>query len=114
MAFIHVIVPYKDKGVWMFDDPSHGLEREAFVAGADDIIEKMVSFHQIKDPEKGFVLIFASIEFPGCQQVFNWERSDGAGNWYTDGTSSGWLCPALMKYFDEVPRKLYTEVREMN
>ena len=33
----------------------------------------------------------------------------GGGNWYysPDLEKEGWLCPALFKYFDEAPEKIY-------
>ena len=36
---ICVIKPYKWEGMWVFDDERVGLVREAFVAGADTIID---------------------------------------------------------------------------
>jgi hypothetical protein len=35
------------------------------------------------------------------------------GNVYYSGDfdSEGWLCPALLRYFDEAPKKLYLAVR---
>ena len=36
---INVIKPYKYHGQWVFDDPSVDLEREAFVAGADTLLD---------------------------------------------------------------------------
>jgi hypothetical protein len=41
MNSVFVIHPYKYYGGWVFDDPAVGLVREAFVAGADDVIERL-------------------------------------------------------------------------
>ena len=35
------------------------------------------------------------------------------GNWYysPELDMEGWLCPALLKYFDEAPRELFVQVK---
>ena len=40
-------------------------------------------------------------------------REEGGGNVYrwTETGQEGWLCPALFKYFDQAPAKLYIQVR---
>ena len=36
------------------------------------------------------------------------------GNWYysADLDAEGWLCPALFKYFDEAPEKIYAQFKQ--
>jgi hypothetical protein len=46
---INVICPYKYDGTWVFDDPKHGLVREPFVAGTDEIRRQLVSVRAIGD-----------------------------------------------------------------
>jgi len=112
---INVISPYKFNGQWVFDDEERGLLREAFIAGSDDIIDKMVRAKDIRNAEKGFLIIFSGGEFPGYEKVMEWDQSAFDGNWYKDEEGDfGWLCPALMKYFTEVPEKIYVEVKECN
>jgi hypothetical protein len=65
MNSILVIHPYKSDGVWMFDDPSVGLQREPFVAGADLIIDRMVE--GIPNAEDGVTMFFSASQFPGRQ-----------------------------------------------
>jgi hypothetical protein len=43
MNAINVIAPYKWVGMWVFDDPRVGLEKEPFVAGADTMIEMIAA-----------------------------------------------------------------------
>ena len=43
MNSILVIHPYKYEGIWVFDDPAAGLVKEAFVAGADVILDKITA-----------------------------------------------------------------------
>ena len=81
------------------------------VSGADDIIDRMVE--NIPDARKGFTLLFSAVPFPGHQVVFEWVRADMSGNWYRSQAlgMEGWLCPALLKYFEAPPKKLYAQFR---
>jgi hypothetical protein len=108
---IMVIHPYKDKGLWVFDDEETGLVKEPFVAGADIVIDIMTG--AIPDAEKGFNLIFSATAFPGHDLELEWRREDQGGNWYFSDKlgMEGWLCPALFKYFDQAPDKLYAQFK---
>jgi hypothetical protein len=107
MNAISVIAPYKYEGIWVFDDPAVGLVREAFVAGIDTMIDKLVA--DIPDAAKGFRLIFSPTPFPGYTVKLEWRREEYGGNWYycPQFDLEGWLCPALFKYFPEAPPELY-------
>lgn len=109
---IYIIHPYKDHGTWVFDDDKVGLVREPFVAGADDIIDRFVT--TIEGAEKGFALLFSASPFPGSNATFEWRRMEGGGNWYysPDLDKEGWLCPALFKYFETAPPKLYAQFKQ--
>jgi hypothetical protein len=109
MNAIIAIHPYKAGGLWVFDDEKVGLVQEPFVAGADDIIERMVA--NLDHPERGFTLLFSADPFPGHQATFEWRRSEVDGNWYYSPQldAEGWLCPALLKYFDAAPRRIYAQ-----
>lgn len=108
---IMTIHPYKYNGLWVFDDDSVGLDKEPFVSGADDIIDVMVV--NLPDPESGFNLIFSGIPFPGHQYEFKRLSPEADGWWYLHEATDmhGWLCPALFKYFDEAPDKLFVQVK---
>lgn len=105
------IHPYKAEGMWVFDDPAVGLRREPFVSGADAIIDRMVQ--KIPNAELGFTLLFSSQPFPGFEVEFEWRRAEFSGNWYYCAAleMEGWLCPALFKYFDLAPQKIYAQFR---
>ncbi len=107
MNSIGVIAPYKYEGMWVFDDPRVGLIREPFVAGIDCMIDRLVA--SIPDAKGGFRLLFSSTPFPGYTVELSWRREEYGGNWYYSPQFSmeGWLCPALFKYFDRAPPKLY-------
>lgn len=108
---ILVIHPYQYQGTWVFDDPQVGLVQEPFVAGADVIIDRMVE--KIPNASAGVTMLFSDQRFPGAQYEFVWRREEFAGNWYYSPKFDleGWLCPALFKYFDKAPERLYVEVR---
>ena len=111
MNAINVIAPYRYNGTWVFDDPHVGLVREPFVAGADTMIDRVVA--EIPNAAQGFSLIFSSTPFPGHQYRLDWRRSEGGGDWYHAEAldMEGWLCPALFKYFEVAPERLFVEVK---
>lgn len=129
---ITVILPYKCGGMWVFDDPNVGLRREPFVSGIDKIINTMTQALGITDPEKGFRLLFSGSPFPGFNTILTHIEKDRTthipglmkgdkdefiprverGDWYfhPETGMEGWLCPALLKYFDEAPARLYIKL----
>ena len=59
MNSINLIVPYQYEGMWVFDDPRVGLDKEPFVSGADTMIDVLVA--DIPDADKGFRLLFSAL-----------------------------------------------------
>ncbi len=111
---ILVIAPYRHAGTWVFDDPRAGLRAEPFVAGAPEIIDRVVA--DIPNAEKGFRLLFSAAPFPGHATKLVWRRPGGGGNWYwsEDFGKEGWLCPALFKYFPRAPGEIYLKAEAIN
>jgi hypothetical protein len=111
MNALMVLHPYKHEGQWVFDDPTVGLDKEPFVAGTDDIIDQATQI--IPNAEKGFTLIFAATSFPGHNLALEWQREEYGGNWYysPELDMEGWLCPALFKYFDSAPKRIYAQFK---
>lgn len=107
-----VIHPYKCEGMWVFDDAKAGLVQEPFVSGADTIIDRLVE--GIPAASEGFTLLFSASPFPGFQAEFEWRREEHGGNWYFCAAlgMEGWLCPALFKYFDVAPAKIFARCKE--
>jgi hypothetical protein len=97
--------------MWVFDDEDAGLVKEPFVSGADTVIDHMVA--NIPDAAQGFTLVFSDQPFPGYQGEFEWRREEYEGNWYYSAAldMEGWLCPALFKYFEAAPAKLYAQFK---
>ncbi len=114
---IHTIYPHINAaGLLVFDAPEHGLIEEPFVNGADAIILRAVEEAGIPDPGAGFELRFSADPDAGLDYPLDWvggETIGGlAGNWYysPDIAAAGWLCPALLCYYETPPRQLYFQV----
>jgi hypothetical protein len=112
MNSIQVIQPYRHAGTWVFDDERVGLVQEPFVAGIPQMIDKLVQ--DIPDATLSFRLLFSIMLFPDYSVLLKWLREEVEGDWYraieysiAEQSAEGWLCPALFKYFDEAPDKLY-------
>lgn len=110
MNSILVIHPYKWEGMWVFDDARVGLVREPFVAGADTILDRMVE--GIPQAASGVSILFSAARFPGCQYELVWRREEFGGNWYhsQEFGIEGWLCPALFKYFEAAPGRIFAQI----
>ena len=80
MNSISLIVPYRYEGMWVFDDPRVGLDKEPFVSGADSMIDLLVA--EIPGTEKGFRLLFSATPFPDYTASLEWRREEYGGNWY--------------------------------
>ena len=104
-----VIFPYRHKGMWVFDAEDVGLRKEPFVSGADTIIDYAVDTLGIQNARKGFRLVFSANPFPDYPLKLDWLREGDGGNWYASEQfdMEGWLCPALLKYFEEAPKEIY-------
>ncbi len=111
MNEINVIQPYRYLDMWVFDDPGVGLSAEPFVGGADTIIDAVTA--HIPNAGRGFVMVFSGTAFPNHHYRLEWRRADGAGNIYysLDLDAEAWLCPALLRYFDQRPPELYVQIK---
>ena len=114
MNQISTIHPYRLHGEWVFDDPDVGLVKEAFVAGADEVCDRIMAeinrkFHR---RDEQFTLRFSKGWFPGSQLKFEHVGpSPDNGNYYYCPSMMHvvWLCPALFKYFDEAPKEIFVK-----
>jgi hypothetical protein len=107
-----VLYPYKQDGLWVFDDAAAGLKEEPFVEGASEMISRLLASLDISSPDQGFSLIFGEEPRSEHDVVLRWTGADEVeGNWY-EGVVAGdsmtcWLCPALLCYFKTPPRQIY-------
>ena len=111
MNEINVIEPYRYLEMWVFDDPRVGLSAEPFVGGADTMIDRATA--EIPRAGLGFVMVFSRNPFPGHQFHLEWRRAEGSGNVYysRELDAEGWLCPALLRYFEAPPSEIYVQVK---
>jgi hypothetical protein len=111
---LFVLRPYKHEGSWVFDDESAGLRKEPFVFGIDEMIERMTG--SIPGAEQGFRLVFSARPFPGYAARLEWREEESGGNWYSCPTFGidGWLCPALLKYFETAPGEIYAKAEPLD
>jgi hypothetical protein len=70
---------------------------------ADDILDV------IAEDRKQITLVFSETPFPGHDLVLEWVGEENGGNWYRAPKLGmlGWLCPALLKYFERAPERIY-------
>jgi len=103
------ITPYWQEGTWVFDEPARGLEREPFLRGGPEIVNRLAK--DVPDAKDGFQLTFAARKFSGFQQKLIWVRTSAGGSCYRlQGTSlEGWWGPAIFRYFREPPKTLYVK-----
>lgn len=113
MNQINIIAPYLWNGVLVFDDPKVGLDREPFIMGADIALMTVAQFVGVDS--SSFILIFSAQKFPGYQAVADWIREGEGGNWYRvsfgENSAEGWLCPALLKYFESAPQQIFFQIK---
>lgn len=109
-----VIQPYWYIDTWVFDDESVGLDKEPFVQGIPEMIDRLVE--DIPNARSGFMLLFSSQPFAGYQVELTLVREEYGGHWYKakDEGAEGWLCPALFKYFESAPESLYVKAEPVH
>ena len=108
MNAIMTLHPYKHNGMWVFDDEARGLVKEPFVCGIPEMIDVMVK--DIPKAKKGFNLIISATAFPDNQGFLTLSYpQEGGGHWYVweKKDLTGWLCPALLKFFSTAPATIY-------
>ena len=107
------LYPYLlDGHCWVFDDERTGLKEEAFVLGMTEMISRVVEAKGIPQADQGFAMSFSDRPFASHDAELDWLRPDPAGgNWYAGEIvgerMEGWLCPALLLYFQDPPRRIF-------
>ena len=109
-----IIQPYKALGTWVFDDENRHLLREPFVLGVPEMIDQQLSKKGIASDR--FNLVFTAGILPDADAVLVKENDLSEGAWYNlkNTTHHGWLCPALMKYFDDAPETISILINPLN
>ena len=65
----------------------------------------------IPNAENGFLLLFSKDPFRGADMELQWVREETGGNVYAWQGREGWLCPALFKYFEKAPQRIYVQLK---
>lgn len=105
---IFTIFPYKLEGQWLFDDKQRDVYREAFVAGADDMLDLVC-----KGAEKCTALFSAS-KFPDHDLTLKLVEgySDGSGDYFCEELKHNlWLCSCLKSYFPTPPESIFLKIK---
>jgi len=109
---MNVIHPYLSEGMWVFDDNARGLVQEPFVDSAGLLIDRLLTEEGIEPSDRGFRMLFSSGPFPNFGAELIWVREGDGGNWYRPVAweTEVWLCPALLRYFDTAPERIYVRL----
>lgn len=114
---------YYHHGLWVFDDVRTGLKAEPFVAGADDLIDYVLTVKGLRATalQDGFTAIFGKKEFRDADVQLNFTGYADGGTVYEpaglpdfrnkDGLREVWLCPALNLYFQDSPESIWVSLR---
>jgi len=86
---LRVLNVYKYEGMWVFDDPAVGLDREPFVAGVPEILDQLRAEHDVTGEK--FNIVFSPTPFPGPRLSGSARRTAATG---TAPLSMGKLSPA--------------------
>ena len=108
MMSIYSVKLYKLNGLqWVFDDPAKDIYREAFVAGADTLIDKIIGKY---DKDANYTLQFSTKDFPGSIMIdlienpIEWDEVPeitDTGSWWVTAQEKPhvlWLCDTLDEY----------------
>ena len=104
--------PYLYDGRWVFDDHARRLWAIPLVARGTEIVDEIIRRAGLP-ARRPFRLTFGDQEIrePGYRFAVDRVREDAAGHWYRWGGMEC-LCPALMRYFDAPPVRMYWAVAE--
>ena len=127
---IHAVRLYKLGGVqWVFDDKNMDIYEEAFINGADDLIEEYIksSFGKVK-AKQDYTLVFSrnkiergvrieAMNYTEDNQIFeehgrHWKvKSLNANDSWEQGRQL-WLCPTFYQYFPNDTTEIYFLIKE--
>lgn len=106
---IYCIEPWKAGRVWLFTDEERGLVMEPLVAGIPEIIQ-----HYAGEDATNVQILFSSEQFKGAQshlaKLPDQDPRYGGTDYVAENGMVGWLCPALLEYFETPPEKLWFSV----
>ena len=79
-----------------------------------EMIEQLVA--SIENAGEGFRCLFSASRFPGAQVELQRQHEEIGGWWYFAPAfnATGWLCPALFKYFEAAPKTLWIQAEPLS
>ena len=118
---IYSVKLYKINNVtWVFDDPNKNIVAEAFVAGADTMLDMITRGY---DPGLQYILQFSTKDYPGAKMLTYVTEQDAindkripeltsAGTWWQSESDDHvmWLGDTLHEYVDPDDTELYFSV----
>jgi len=112
---IYAVKLYKLNNIqWVFDDPERNIIAEAFVAGADTLVDKVLEENNL-DPEGDLILLFSTKFFPPNDDTYkitiSHKPEPGGGTSYNCNDHDLWLCDTLLDYYQKPPKKIYFQIK---
>ena len=100
---------YKNNGVWMFDDPEKGIEKEPFVDGFSELIDFVLKeFNLFQGSHRGIDIEFSlNRDRPEMIKIEKIQNLDDDWASYKYKNMIGSLCPVTLKYFGKHPDSFY-------
>jgi hypothetical protein len=132
---IYAVHLYKLYGIqWVFDDPSKKIVAEAFVSGADTLIDKIIT-EKFGNPDDNtwfndnYIMRFSGNDFPGSHCI-EYQPREGlrnnsidlkegmeivdSGSYWVYNEDEGehllWLCETLDEYFGDDDKLLFFDI----
>ncbi|MDD3366483.1 MAG: DUF6717 family protein [Sphaerochaetaceae bacterium] len=103
---------YRNGDIWLFDDEEKDITGEPFVEGSSELITEIQKRAGLSG-ETLFVT-FSDKPFTGSHHTLLWQDSRDNGTWNQYHSKElemdNWLCPVLLVYFGEAPKKLFVKV----
>ena len=97
---------YKQRNVWVFDDEHLGLTAEAFVLGATEAIDSMLSSIDTITNKSTPTVIFGE-DLPEFDAKITKTEDLGSNAWYDYLGHRLWLCSVLSMFFKTPPNNIF-------
>ena len=103
------IYPFKYNDQWVFTDQEKGLDKEPLVEGADTLLDTILNSGIY--PIRKFKIVFSQYPYMDrkftIKKVHHFGDDNGTDYYSPEFNQKLWLCPALLKYFDNPPKFIY-------
>lgn len=100
---------YKQGKTWVFDDEHLNLKAEAFVLGATEAIDLILSMYNINSTRPTMIFGEFLPEFHAKIELIEDLETNG---WYSLAGHKLWLCSVLTMFFPHPPKVIYVKFEE--